>query len=62
MAKISCLIANHKTVTADFDEYCVTCLENKIEKLTEGLESIASADTANPFLHAKNILKEVEEI
>lgn len=33
MAKMSCLVAKHKTLTFDDEEHCITCLENEITRL-----------------------------
>lgn len=37
MASIGCLVSRHKTLTFDFEEHCITCLENRIEELEEML-------------------------
>ena len=40
MASFGCLSANHKTLTFDFEEYCITCIENERDKYKTALRDI----------------------
>ena len=39
MARMSCLTAKHKTITFDFEEYCITCMENEKDRLRGQLQN-----------------------
>lgn len=39
MAKFSCLSNNHKTVLFDNEEYCITCIEEKEQRLRGQLQN-----------------------
>ncbi len=55
MAKMSCLVRNHKTMVFDNDEYCITCLENEIERLR------AYVQRGSNLLHSLAGSKEIDE-
>ena len=40
MANLGCLTANHKTLTFNFDEHCITCIEMERDKYKDALRSI----------------------
>ena len=40
MAKLGCLTAGHKTLTFDFEEYCITCIEAERDKYRKALQEI----------------------
>lgn len=40
MASMGCLVANHKTLTFDFEEHCITCIENERDKYKKALRDI----------------------
>jgi aspartate ammonia-lyase len=39
MASLRCLTANHKTLTFDFEEHCITCIENEKDRLRGQLQN-----------------------
>ncbi len=40
MSSFSCLAANHKTLAFDFEEHCITCIENERDKYKKALIDI----------------------
>ena len=40
MANLGCLTAGHKTITFDFEDYCITCIEMERDKYKRALLKI----------------------